>query len=125
MMVGTMSSSAAGDVTVMVRRSLHYRLSEVMLAVRSLNERHTCCRSGILTTSGIIALIVTSLRVNPDQLLNISSANWTKFAAVAAILTDVTVPTWNKYVICNLVILKTNNALFLTFRGNFSCGFTL
>ena len=124
MMVGTMSFAAARNVAVMVRRSLHYRLSEVMLAVRRLNDRHACSRSGILATSGIIALIVASLRINPDQLLNISSANWTKFAAVAAILTDVTVPAWNKYVICNLVILKANNALFLAFRSDFRA-FTL
>ena len=124
MMVGTMSSTAARNVAVMVRRSLHYRLSEVMLAVRRLNVRHACSRSGILATSGIIALIVASLRINPDQLLNISSANWTKFAAVTAILTDVTVPAWNKYVICNLVILKANNALFLAFRSDFRA-FTL
>jgi len=110
-------SSSGIYVAVVVRRRLHNRTGNISLVVRSLNHRQSC---SILTTVGIIALIVSSLRVYPDQLVNISSANRAKFATFAAILADITMSAWYEYVICNFVILKANNTLFLTLRHNFS-----
>ena len=74
---------------------------------------------GIFAASGIIALIVGSLRVYPDQLVDGSPTNRAELAAFTTIFADVAVTTWYKYVIRDFAILKANNTLSLAIWCNF------